>query len=145
LLEGLVFATRIAETLATELPDPGEPASTERETGLVEAASRPEIQRAMTEGAGVLRSAHSLSVTCKSLDALSERSTSSVNPESWETTNLVTIATALVAAAEPRTETRGCHWREDHPDRDDEHWRVRIVSRLDAGRFVTAREEVPAE
>ena len=144
LLEGLVFATRIAQTLAAELPEPGPPETAAVPTGLVDLAARPEIQRAMTEGAGVLRSADSLSMTCKSLDALSERSTTHVSPESWETTNLATIATALVAAAEPRTETRGCHWRDDHPERDDRHWRVRLVCRLDgAGRLLTAREEVP--
>jgi L-aspartate oxidase len=144
LLEGLVFATRIADTLATELPDPGPPERASVPTGLVDAAARPELQRAMTEGAGVLRSADSLAMTWKSLDALSERSTAQAGPESWETTNLVTIASALVAAAEPRTETRGCHWRDDYPERDDVHWRVRVVSRLDGGgRLTTAREEVP--
>jgi L-aspartate oxidase len=144
LLEGLVFATRIAQVLAAEVPNPGQPVAVDVPTGLVDAAARPELQRAMTEGAGVLRSADSLSTTCKTLDALSDRQTTHVAPESWETTNLMTIGTALVAAAEPRTETRGCHWREDHPDRDDARWRVRLMSRLvGAGGFDTEREEVP--
>ncbi|MEU8349859.1 hypothetical protein, partial [Streptomyces sp. NPDC048845] len=25
---------------------------------------------------------------------------------------------------------RGCHWREDHPDRDDSGWRRHLVVRL---------------
>ncbi len=33
----------------------------------------------------------------------------------WEATDLLTVATALTAAAGAREETRGCHWREDHP------------------------------
>ena len=33
--------------------------------------------------------------------------------------DLLTISTALAEAAALRTETRGSHWREDHPDRDD--------------------------
>ena len=37
----------------------------------------------------------------------------------WETTNLLTVGSALLAAAQEREETRGSHWREDHPDRDD--------------------------
>jgi L-aspartate oxidase len=35
---------------------------------------------------------------------------------SWEATNLLTVAATLVAAAYARQETRGCHWREDHPE-----------------------------
>ena len=42
-----------------------------------------------------------------------------VGPPAWETSNLHTISTALAAAAALRTETRGSHWREDFPDRDD--------------------------
>ena len=40
----------------------------------------------------------------------------------WEATNLVTISTALAESARLREETRGSHWREDFPERDDEHW-----------------------
>ena len=32
-----------------------------------------------------------------------------------------------------REETRGSHWREDFPDRDDEHWRAHLVTRLADG------------
>jgi L-aspartate oxidase len=34
---------------------------------------------------------------------------------SWEATNILTVATAMVAAASARTESRGCHRRSDHP------------------------------
>ena len=43
--------------------------------------------------------------------------------EGWETTNLLTVSTALTAAARAREETRGAHWREDFPQRDDARWR----------------------
>jgi L-aspartate oxidase len=143
LLEGLVFATRIASALADELPAPGDPVEAAAPAGLVDADARPELQRTMTEGAGVLRSADSLATTGKVLAALADRTSSAPGPESWETTNLLTIATALVAAAERRAETRGSHWREDFPDRDDAHWRVRWRSRLDgAGRLVGETEAV---
>ena len=45
-----------------------------------------------------------------------------VDLESWETTNLVTISTAMADAAALREETRGSHWREDFPERDDERF-----------------------
>jgi L-aspartate oxidase len=32
------------------------------------------------------------------------------------------VASALIAAATAREESRGSHWREDHPDRDDAQW-----------------------
>ncbi len=35
---------------------------------------------------------------------------------------LLDCAEATVAAALGRDETRGAHYREDHPLRDDEHW-----------------------
>lgn len=131
LLEGLVFAHRIAKAVATELPEPGAPIEVDVPDGLVEAAARPELQRAMTEGAGVLRDAGSLATTAKLVADLTERTTDVAGPDTWETTNLVTIAAALVDAADRRTETRGCHWREDFPERDDEHWRVHWLTHID--------------
>jgi L-aspartate oxidase len=50
---------------------------------------------------------------------------------SWEATNLVTVAAALVGAAYARRETRGCHWREDFPVATDE-WRGHLVAAIGA-------------
>jgi L-aspartate oxidase len=144
LLEGLVFAARIAAAVAADLPSPGEPVERDVPAGLVDAGVRVELQRAMTEGAGVLRDAGSLATTAKVVDELTGRGSASPGPDGWQTTNLVTIAAALVDAAARRTETRGSHWREDFPERDDEHWRVRWVSRLEPdGHLRGHPEEVP--
>jgi L-aspartate oxidase len=117
LLEGLVFAERICEVLATELPPQAEPVSRETHAGLVDPAARGEIARAMTEGAGVLRSAESLAATAKALAFIEEQPTADeVGPASWEATNLLTVAMVLTQAASMREETRGGHWREDFPD-----------------------------
>ncbi len=51
--------------------------------------------------------------------------------QSWEATDLLTVASALTAAAAAREETRGCHWREDHPG-TEEAWRVHLDVGLDA-------------
>ena len=144
LLEGLVFATRIGAALTRELPLPGAPAPAPGVAGIVEAAARPELQRAMTEGAGVLRSADSLQAAGKTLQDVVERSGDAPAPEAWETTNVLTVATALVHAAACREETRGSHWREDFPERDDTHWHVRVVQHLDdSGRLQSEQVPVP--
>ncbi len=117
LLEGLVFARRIAEDISRELPPQQDPVPDDRASWAVDPAVRAPLQRAMTRGAGVLRSAASLAETAAGLTALG-RQRASARTGSWEAANLVTVASALVAAAALRTETRGCHWREDFPDAD---------------------------
>ena len=49
------------------------------------------------------------------------------------------VARVLVDHARIRTETRGSHWREDFPERDDERWRVRLVSHLSPEGDITTR------
>ena len=116
LLEGLVFAARIGAALQRDLPPQGVPAAAPGAPVLLDASVRLEIGRTMTEGAGVLRSAHSLASTAKALDDLGSRASTTPGPAAWEATDLHLVATALVAAATLREETRGAHWREDHPD-----------------------------
>ncbi|MFY1634655.1 L-aspartate oxidase [Solwaraspora sp. WMMB335] len=118
LLEGLVFARRIARDIARELPAQADPAAgddgTRGAAWVVPAAARQPLQRSMSRGAGVLRSALTLAGTAAALHHLAGgRDTPTT--AAWEATNLVTVATALVAAAYARQETRGCHWRDDFP------------------------------
>ncbi|GAA1259068.1 hypothetical protein GCM10009677_07450 [Sphaerisporangium rubeum] len=123
LLEGLVFAERIATSLAAGPPRPGEPVDDGRATGLADPRVRPRLQARMSAGAGVLRGGRSLRDVRQAL--LDARWTPvAVQPctEAWETTNLLTVATALVTAAAAREETRGSHWREDFPGPDDTWW-----------------------
>ncbi|HEU0130259.1 MAG TPA: L-aspartate oxidase [Mycobacteriales bacterium] len=142
LLEGLVFATRICDALAEGLPPQAEPVPDAAVPGLVDPAARGELARAMTEGAGVLRSADSLERTAKQLDSLAGRPDSEPRTESWETTNLHAVASAIAAAAAVREETRGGHWREDFPETSDA-WRGHVTQRLVDGRLVS--EFVPLE
>src|SRR5262249_46321053 len=83
----------------------------------VDNAMRGELQRAMTRGAGVLRSADSLAAAAATPDTPGTRR-ATPNTPNWAGANLLTNAPLLVAAASQRTETRGCHWREDFPDAD---------------------------
>ncbi|TDU76800.1 L-aspartate oxidase [Streptomyces sp. KS 21] len=142
LLEGLVFAERIADDIVAGTPAGTGPGIPVPATGpLQPAEARYEVQRIMTEGAGVLRSAESLRTAAAALEDLyataltaleSDGKTAVPGTETWEATNLLCVARVLVAAALRREETRGCHWREDHPDRDDAAWRRHLVVRLSA-------------
>ena len=116
LLEGLVFAARIGADLVRDLPPQGTPVTGAGEPVLLDPSVRGELGRTMTEGAGVLRSGHSLATTAKALEDLGSRRSTEPGPAAWEATDLHLVATALVAAAARREETRGAHWREDHPE-----------------------------
>ncbi|MFZ3558300.1 MULTISPECIES: L-aspartate oxidase [unclassified Streptomyces] len=160
LLEGLVYAERIADditrlhaenALHARVPAPVEHPETPTHP-LLPPEARFAIQRVMTAGAGVLRSADSLAeaaarlgrIHAEAVNSLTENGkTAEPGVDTWEATNLLCVARVLVAAARRREETRGCHWREDHPDRDDATWRRHIVVRLNPDRTL-ATHTTPA-
>jgi L-aspartate oxidase len=119
LLEGLVFSRRIAEILPGELRRWLDPVADERETGLVDGSARRPLQEEMTARVGVLRSAGGLRAGLDALTALADEAATTVDQDAWESTNLVTVSSLLAEAALLREETRGSHWREDFPERDD--------------------------
>ena len=122
LLEGLVFSRRIATVLPAELRPWSAPVADTRTAGLVPGTVRPELQEVMTSRVGVLRTADGLAEAALMLDKLAGAAAEEVGQESWEATNLLTISAALTDASALREETRGSHWREDFPDRDDDRW-----------------------
>ncbi|MDT4919132.1 MAG: L-aspartate oxidase [Pseudonocardiales bacterium] len=127
LLEGLVFGARIAQTLMSRLGDPAPPpeelAASVESGALLHEDVRAELQTLMSRDVGVLRDAKGLTAAAEGLAALGEADGGAPGTEAWETTNLLTVASALVHAATLREETRGAHWRDDFPERDDERWR----------------------
>jgi len=127
LLEGLVFARRIAADIAGGLPEQTEPSDPPEPSDAVSPGGRDALQRAMTRGAGVLRSAESLKAAAAAVDAAEP---SGPDTAAWEAANLYTVAGALVRAALTREETRGCHWREDFPAASDE-WLGHVLVSLD--------------
>ena len=48
------------------------------------------------------------------------------SPEGWECQNLLTTSLLVTHAAELRKESRGVHYRTDHPKTDDAHFRKHI-------------------
>lgn len=130
LLEGLVFADRIGAQLANGLPQRAEPEQSNATAEIVTAGSRSTIQTVMTEGAGVLRTADSTAAALAAVCSLPRGDDTDLGTASWEDTNLAVVAAAIAAAAGQREETRGSHWREDYPDRNDRSWRQRLLTRL---------------
>ncbi|MBL1095253.1 L-aspartate oxidase [Streptomyces coffeae] len=158
LLEGLVFAERIAADITAALDAPPEPAGSgpdsparpaaDTAAPLLASEARYAIQRIMTTGAGVLRSAESLARAAERLDQVRDEAvdelrrngkTAEPGVETWEATNLLLVARVLVAAALRREETRGCHWREDRPERDDAAWRRHLLVTLRPGGSLDVR------
>jgi L-aspartate oxidase len=89
---------------------------------------RERAQLAMTQGAGVSRSAESLESAASELDAVADATGGARGRAAGELVNLLTVGGALLRAAAARAETRGAHARRDHPATDPQ-WRRRIVHR----------------
>ncbi len=140
LLEGLVFAARAADDVATrvgagDLPhrDPVERAGRD---ALVAAPARHRIQQIASAGPGVIRSEDRLDVAARRLAAIPtdahHRAGVLASPQvaEWETTNVHQVATLLTAIADVREESRGGHFREDFPAPQDV-WRLHLDAALD--------------
>jgi len=142
LLEGLVFAHRIADDI-TRRPSAGDLTSAVslecgQDTALVASQERIGIQRAMTLGSGAVRSAHSLAQTAKALHIIADAEAgSTADPDSWETSNLLHVGQLLTAVATLREETRGGHVRSDFDDRDDARWLGHISAKREADGSIT--------
>ncbi|HZD80425.1 MAG TPA: succinate dehydrogenase flavoprotein subunit [Actinomycetota bacterium] len=104
-----------------------------RSSGENTADIRSELQDSMYDLAFVVRTEQSLRKMAEILKGLQERfdrapvqdKGSRYNTDLMETVELGFLldnAEALVASALAREESRGAHYREDHPIRDDDHW-----------------------
>ena len=129
LLEGLVFSRRIVRALADErerissvrVQSPSPP------TGSADAAAvRAAVQVTMSHHAAVTRSLEGLLGAAEAIAELAS-TLGGRGPFAIESRNLLVNAALAVASATLREESRGTHFRRDHPDRDDAHWRTHIV------------------
>jgi L-aspartate oxidase len=157
LLEGMVFGARLAEAIEEGRDEPvrtgvmralldGGPGSDigcrdmdglptpswVARRGLDEGGddvtkNRDRLQRAMTEGAGVLRSAASLAAAADEVgDVAATAASWPAGRAAGEVANLAAVAGALLRAADARVETRGAHARVEYPESRPE-WRCRLV------------------
>jgi L-aspartate oxidase len=156
LLEGMVFGARLAEAIAggadgptptgvmgaladgggagisirdVAAPLPPVPASPDGVHPVDIAKLRDALQRAMTSGAGVVRSAGSLAAAAEAVGEVArEVAGLPASTGVGELSNLVAVARALLTSATEREETRGAHARSDFPD-PDPAWRCRLAHR----------------
>jgi succinate dehydrogenase/fumarate reductase flavoprotein subunit len=54
--------------------------------------------------------------------------------ETIELENMTAVVGCMAAAALQRTETRGAHYRQDFPERNDEDWSANLYVRKDGDR-----------
>jgi L-aspartate oxidase len=128
LLEGLVFGRRAARQIALESPEPWPTAPALRgdeiamngivtprvdRAGPIAVETRQLLQRVMWERVSLRRDAKGLASAQEIVPGLG--SGAATDPE---TANLLLVAQLVVRAALARTESRGGHYRLDHPDRD---------------------------
>lgn len=126
LTEGVVAGTRLGRELSWSVPLPVVPDDDDRDAALADPASRLEIRRTMSRHVGMVRDDAGLAEAARRLGRIATSSDAHPDRRSFEATNLLTVAVAVVAAARTRTESRGCHRRRDHPDTDPA-WRRHVT------------------
>jgi L-aspartate oxidase len=127
LLEGLVFGARAAESMRRESDVPITVAAVEAPMPLSDASLPPVeeaiqwLQEQMWEHAGLLRDAELL----RSIDLTAAASYADAVPSAqwtrreYEARSLARVAQAIVVCALAREESRGAHYRNDYPKRND--------------------------
>jgi len=139
LLEGLVFGRAAGRAIRDELA--------------ADAGSRPEPERIRSDVARSTRGELNLGDVRSSLRALAWRNVGIARNEedlaeaegliefwqsyvldkvfeesaAWELQNMLALGRLMAHAALVRTETRGVHYRSDHPERDDARWKKHIL------------------
>lgn len=94
---------------------------------------------------GLLRAAAGLDRIRADLETVGVPGGRAYNPgwhEALNLENLLTVAPLVIASAAARTESRGSHYRSDHPAPDDQRWLRHIFSGMQAGELHLRTEEV---
>jgi L-aspartate oxidase len=145
LLEGLVFGARAGRAMGTD----AKVARTDVEgaaTDVEDAAAHGEgagdigvheIRDLMWTHVGLFRTGDGVQTAVAALDApwgsvtRRIRGGARLDSDEWKRANLLTVARLIARAALRRTESRGAHYRDDYPQRDDIHWKNRVSETID--------------
>ena len=118
-----------------------------------------DLQDTMQELVGIVRTQQEMDQAVDKIAALKQRAGQAAAPgnreynPSWHTAldlhNLLTVSEAVARAAAQRQESRGAHFREDYPDKDEEWGKTSLVVKKGSdGKMDVSREpvmEIPGE
>jgi L-aspartate oxidase len=150
LLEGLALGARAGADAANAAKENGAkekaaapqaldhkiPPSARTELDIADVKSS--LRSVMWRNVGIERTAERLAETRQIIDfwsqyVMDKTFSPSLGPAAaiagWELQNMLTVCFLIATAAYTRTESRGAHYRLDHPDRDDAHWRTHLLWR----------------
>ena len=107
---------------------------------------RNKIQAIMNNFVGVVRSGNELVAAIDKLEKIERDEVPYLSikakrdyemlGKALETLNFIDVGKMIAKAALLRTESRGAHYREDFPHRDDESWLKNTIIRLESGKMV---------
>jgi L-aspartate oxidase len=143
LLEGLVYGARAGEAAAADVLAEGSRGDDEfhvppiaqpkvsadgGDAGLDLADIRNSLRSLMWRHVGVERSGDSLTEALATVEGWCRYVLSQqfADPQGWQLQNMLEVARLMIRGAIRRDETRGVHFRADHPD-TSEAWRVHIA------------------
>jgi fumarate reductase (CoM/CoB) subunit A len=118
----------------------------ERKDGISASALKSKIQKIMDDYVGVVKTGAFLERALSELRrieidelpkiCLSDKKNYDTLVEALDVINMVCTGQIVASAALYRTESRGAHYREDFPERDDTKWLKNVVVKLEAGKML---------